>query len=377
MHHIYPAYLNYDVNSIDENGNSDVTKALLTILYDRYKVKYGSTDVNTLTKRISQYPIVPQEAIIRSKGNVFPVTELSERLNQLDNNPSEYDDVYVGELTMRGGEVQFTPTTDVPIRDYPIKTNNTKGALEIFTMPQKGSDGKIQRGRYILSLDPYYNDAANTTSLGSIFVLDLWTDTIVACYIGRPAFAEDLYELTRKLCLFYNGKVMYENNVKGPFSYFSKYNSTYLLAETPEYLREKQLIKVQGYGNTAYGVRATPPIINFGFTRIRDWLLKPVNKIEKDAEGNDIEVSVPNLYNIRCRELLKELMLWNPSGNYDAIMSLLQLMLYREEKMIQFQGNIRREESSSSGLENDEFFAKNYPGKISDRISLSSFISEH
>lgn len=366
----YGAYMNYDDSCMDEDGNSDVTKALLAILYDRYKVKYGSSDSSTLTKRISQYPIVPQEAIIRSQGNIFPVTELSERLNQLDNNPSEYDDVYVGELVMKGGEVQFTPTTDIPIRDYPIKTNNTKGALEIFTMPQKGSDGKIPRGRYILSLDPYYNDVANTTSLGSIFVLDLWTDSLVASYIGRPTFAEDLYELTRKLCLFYNGKVLYENNVKGPFSYFSKYSSTYLLAETPEYLRERNLIKVQGYGNSAYGVRATPPIINFGFMRIRDWLLKPVSRIEKDAEGNDIEVNVPNLYNIRCRELLKELILWNPDGNFDAIMSLLQLMLYREEKMIQFQGNIKREESSSSGLEDDTFFMKNYPGKLSERIKL-------
>lgn len=89
----YPAYINYDNTCIDENGNSDVTKALLALCYDRYKVKYGSTDTSTITKRISQYPIVPQEAIIRSKNNIFPVTELVERINQLDNNPGEYDDV--------------------------------------------------------------------------------------------------------------------------------------------------------------------------------------------------------------------------------------------------------------------------------------------
>lgn len=367
----YGAYMNYDDSCMDENGNSDVTKALLALCYDRYKVKYGSTDINTVTKRISQYPIVPQEAIIRSQGNMFPVTELNERLNQLDNNPSEYDDVYIGELTMKGGEVKFTPTADIPIREYPLKDNNTKGALEIFEMPQKNAEGKVPQGRYILSLDPYYNDTANTTSLGSVFVMDLWTDRIVADYIGRPAFAEDLYELVRKMCLFYNGKVMYENNVKGPFSYFSKYNCIYLLAETPEYLIDKQLIGVRGYGNTAYGVRATTPIINYGFRIIRDWLLKPVNRIEKDEAGNDMEVTVPNLYNIRCRELLKELILWNPNGNYDAIMSLVQLMLYREEKMILFQGNVRRDDTGSSGLEDDEFFTKNYRGKPSERVKIS------
>ena len=81
---------------------------------------------------------------------------------------------------------------------------------------------------------------------------------------------------------------------------------------------DKQLITSKGYGNTAYGIRATTPIINYGFTLIRDWLLKPVPKIEKDEEGNDIEVSVPNLYFIKNRALLKELILWNPNGNYDT-----------------------------------------------------------
>lgn len=366
----YPAYLNYDDSCMDENGNSDVTKALLALLYDRYKVKYGSTDINTITKRISQYPITPQEAIIRSQGNIFPVTELNERLNQIDNNPSEYDGVYIGDLAFdsKTGEVKFKPSVDLPIRDYPMKDNNVKGALEIFEMPQHNSEGKVPQGRYILSLDPYYNDVANTTSLGSVFVLDLWTDRIVADYIGRPQFADDLYEMVRKLCLFYNGKVLYENNVKGPFSYFSKCNCTYLLAETPEYLIDKQLISTRGFGNTAYGVRATTPIINYGFGLIRDWLLKPVPKIEKDNEGEEVEVEMPNLYNLRCRELIKELILWNPNGNYDAIMSLVQLMLYREEKMVLFQGNIQKGEKSPSGLAADDYWSKNYPGKPSGRV---------
>ena len=364
----YPAYMNYDNTCIDKDGNSDVTKALLMLLYDRYKVKYGSTDINTITKRISQYPITPQEAIVRSQGNVFPVTELNERLNQIDNNPSEYDSTYIGDLVFKGDKVEFTPTTEIPIRDYPLKDNKNSGALEIYEMPQKNSDGKIPQGRYLASEDPYDNDTSNTMSLGSILILDLWTDRIVAEYTGRKKFADDLYELARKLCIFYNARLMYEQNIKGNFAYFSKCNSTYLLAETPDYLLDKQLITSKGYGNTAYGIRATTPIINYGFTLIRDWLLKPVPKIEKDEEGNDIEVSVPNLYFIKNRALLKELILWNPNGNYDRIMSLVQLMLYREEKMILFQGDVTKQESTSSGMENDDYWSKNYPGKISDRV---------
>ena len=81
----FPGYINM-ANCYDENGNSDVTRALLNILIDRYTVKYNSSDVNAVTKRIAEIPITPQEAIVRTTGNYFPVTELNARLNQIDNN---------------------------------------------------------------------------------------------------------------------------------------------------------------------------------------------------------------------------------------------------------------------------------------------------
>nr|DAG91836.1 MAG TPA: Terminase large subunit [Crassvirales sp.] len=367
----YGAYMNYDDSCIDKDGNSDVTKALLNLCNDRYKVKYGSTDINTITKRISQYPITPQEAIIRSTGNMFPVTELTERLNQIDNNPSEYDDTYVGEFVINPqGEIEFKPSVDKPIREFPLKDNKVKGALEIYEMPQRDGTGKIPNGRYITAVDPYDSDQSETMSLGSFFVLDLWTDRIVAEYTGRPQFADDFYEITRRGTMFYDAKCMYENNLRGLFAYYSKCNSVYLLAETPQYLRDRQLIGSTGFGNSAYGIRATPPIINYGFRLIRDWLMKSSTKIEKNDKGEDVEVTVPNLYNIRNRALLKELMLWNPVKNFDRVMSLVQLMLYREEKMILYQGNIQRGEERKDGMENDDYFTKNYPGKMSERINL-------
>jgi hypothetical protein len=38
---------------------------------------------------------------------MFPVVPLTERLNQLDNNPSIYDDVICGNLVWRSGEPQL------------------------------------------------------------------------------------------------------------------------------------------------------------------------------------------------------------------------------------------------------------------------------
>lgn len=350
--YFFPGYLNRK-GCYNKDGVSDVTKALLEILKSRYLVKYNSTDLKAITKAISEVPITPQEAILRANGNIFPVTALNERLNQIDNNPNEYNDVYVGTLIQdKGGVVEFKSTTDLPIRDFPLKDNKAEGALEIFEMPQKVRDN-IPDARYIVSLDNYENDVSNTMSLGSMFVLDLWTDRIVAEYTGRPMFSDDLNELCRKLCLFYNAKCLYENNKKNTFAYFSKMNCLHLLADTPEYLKQKQLIKTIGYGNTSKGVAATVPIKNFGFTLIRDWLLKPVTIII-----NDNEITVPNLHFIRNRALLKELILFNPDINVDRIMSLVQLMLYREEKMILYQGNPQKNKdvTSKDYLGNDPFF---------------------
>ena len=360
----YPAYLNR-ANCMDENGNSNVTKALLEICQDRYTVKYNSSDINAITKRISQYPITPQEAIIRAHSTIFPVTELNERLNQIDNNPNFYNDTYVGNLVFNGdGEVEFVISNDKPIRDFPTKDNKIAGAIEIFALPEKDSNGKIPNERYIAGADPYDDDASNTMSLGSFFVLDTWTDTLVMEYTGRPPFANDYFEICRKGCLFYNAKLMYENNKKGLFSYFSMMNSSYLLANTPEYLKDKQLIKDIGYGNKACGINATTNIKGFGFQKIRDWLLTPYIKIEKDQEGHEIEVSQANLYRIKNRALLKELILWNPNINVDRIMAMVQLILYREEKMVLYGGNMSSSgQDSGSELADDPFFTQNYDAR--------------
>lgn len=364
--YFFPGYLNRK-ECYDKNGNSDVVKALLEILMNRYTVKYNSSDINAIAKTISEIPITPQEAIIKTKGNIFPVSIINERINEIDNNPHFYDDVYVGKLVMNSkGIVEFNPTNDLPIREFPTKNNKIEGAIEIYEMPIKNSDDKVPVDRYIASLDNYENDESNTMSLGSIFVLDLWTDRIVAEYTGRPMFIDDLNEIARLFTFFYNCKLLYENNKKNTFAYFSKMNCLYKLEETPEYLRQRQMIKNVGYGNTAYGVSATPAIKNHGFTLIRDWLLKPVVILSPIGENNqEIETTVPNIHFIKNRALLKELSLFNDNINVDRIMSLVQLMIFREQKMILYKGNIdgsNRESIDKNYAGNDDFFNRNYNG---------------
>jgi len=77
-------------------------------------------------------------------------------------------------------------------------------------LPQKDSSGNVFPERYIIGHDPVDDDVSNTASLTSTFVLDLLTDRIVAEYTGRQEYADDNFEIVRRLCMFYNAKCMYE-----------------------------------------------------------------------------------------------------------------------------------------------------------------------
>lgn len=362
----FPGYVNRK-GCYNENGVSDVVQALIEILQNRYRVKYNSSDPNTVIKTIAEVPITPAEAIVKTSVNMFPVTGLTERLGQLDSNPREYDDVYTGSLILKDGEVQFSPSSETPIREFPHKDNKMEGSIELFQLPVIDKETKKPyNSRYIVGCDPYDDDESNTMSLGSVFVLDLWTDKIVAEYTGRPLFAEDFYEICRKLCLFYNARMNYENNKKGLFGHFSKMNSTYLLTEQLEFLKDKDMVK-EGYGNKARGTNATAPVNAFARNLLRAWLLKPVPVIQT-VDGEEQEVLVPNLYTLRNRALIKELIMYNSEGNFDRISAMGMLMLLREDRMILYKGEVNKEkeEKARSGyLGNDSFFERNYNAAMS------------
>lgn len=358
----FPGYVNRK-GCYNENGVSDVIKALIEILMNRYRVKYNSTDPNTIIKTIAEVPITPAEAIVKTGINMFPVADLTERIGQLDANPTEYDDVYVGDLVFnKDGQVEYKPTSATPIRDFPHKDNKIEGAIEIYQLPEiDRNTGKPYNDRYILGADPYDDDESNTMSLGSIFVLDLWTDRIVAEYTGRPSFADDYYEICRKLCLFYNGRLNYEYNKKGLFSHFSTRNSLYLLTDVLDFLKEKQMMK-DGYGNKSKGTNASPAINAYARSRLRSWLLAPV-PIMQTIDGEEKEVMVPRLFTVRNRALLKELINYNSEGNFDRISAMGMLMLLREDKMIRYQGDVskeKQERANNSYDGNDPFFKRNY-----------------
>jgi hypothetical protein len=142
-------------------------------------------------------------------------------------------------------------------------------------------------------------------------------------------------------------------------------NSLKYLAQTPEYLRDREYIKYSAFGSNAFGVNASKPINDYANNLIREWLIKPTVIDIKDDEGNIAPAEVPQLYTLKSRALLDELINFTPEVNVDRIRAMGMLMIYREEKMILYGGDPRAgEEVTPDYLGNDEFFTQNYDNKF-------------
>lgn len=358
----FPSYINRK-GCYNEDGISDVTKAIFAICWERYIAKYENPDPMALTRTKAENPITLQDAIMKRDGTKFPVAQISERIQEIDLNPNFYDKILSGKLIQRSnGEVEFEPTGDKPIHKFPTKDNKVAGAVEIKELPKKNREGRVYAGRYIGSLDPIDDDNANTMSLVSCFILDLWTDEIVAEWTGRLNSAEDCYEVVRLLAKFYNAKIMYEQNKKGIYSYMKMMNSLYLLAETPQFIKDKEDSKIEKIGNKMYGINATNPINNYGRDRLKDFMLKP-KEVTRVIDGQEQVVTIPNVMTWWNRALLEEARGWNPDGNFDRISAMGMLMLYREEVLVLNHGEVDKTEKTQDIKSHDPFFERNYHPK--------------
>ncbi len=192
-------------------------------------------------------------------------------------------------------------------------------------------------------------------------------------YVGKKKCKCITVEDPSELYLIGDYVVTHNCNKKGLYAYFAKLNCTHLLADTPEYLRDKQIIKYSSFGSNAKGVNASAAINNYANGLIRDWLLKPVTMIVE--ENNEVkELTVQNLFNIKNRALIEELIAFNPEVNVDRIRALGMVMLYREEQLIAYNGDFSsaKDQNPNDYLGNDDFFTS-YDKKIS-KFSLNNII---
>ncbi len=370
----FGTYLNFR-GKMDKDGNSDVIGAIIEINKKRTTIKTGSSDPNAIVQAKAEEPITPQEAIMRTEGTAFPVADLRDYLEDIMPEMQSFTDSHwVGDLTYdESGYVKWNNKNDIiPIREFPYKVRggrDSTGAIEIFEMPNKDRDGNVFSNRYVCGIDPIDNDYTIGGSLASIIVFDLWTDKIVAEYTGRPQLADEFYETCLRLTTFYNAQANYENNLKGLFSYFNNNNALHLLADSPDILRDMEIVKANLFGNRSKGTRTTKEVIKLGKTLQRQWMLSPYTEERYDEETRqNKEYTIPNLRRIRSIGYIKECIAWNPDINTDRVSAMDMVMIIREDRAKFTEAfEDSRVENTDTYFHDDEFLDLNWKNAM-DKI---------
>ncbi len=361
------AYMNRE-DCTAEGGEPDILQALIQIIAERLEIIKASNDPSAITQKKAEHPLTPDEAIMRTGGSMFPVADISEYLIQIKADEARFlSSHYVGKLVYdTDNSVKWLPDPEkYPIRSIDTTSRDRAGAIEIFEMPRSDSTGRVQAGRYIAGIDPIDQDEGQ--SLFCITVMDVITDRIVAQYIGRHPKAEQCYEEALKLLIFYKAQANYENNLKGLYAYFKNKNVLHYLADTPEILKEMDMIRPSA--NQSKGTRATAPINAWGRQLQVSWMLSEHSQIDKGPD-EDPEI-VLNLHKIRSIRYLEECQVWNPDGNYDTVSAMGMLFIMREEKLRQIHSIKEDEIETKSSWADSSFFSgkkKNNRAQLAEKM---------
>lgn len=351
-----PAYSNLesfddDGNQVymDRDGNSYKEKAIENLIDQRNKVKDGGASQQSIDRFISERPIRPAEAVLELGKNIFPRKLLMDQLTRIKTNKKLQSMKHIVDLEWDGnGQVKATEKPSGDITNYHLKKGDKPhGSVVIWEYPVK--DPPL--GLYIGGCDPYDHDGSFTNSLGSTFIFkrvragEAWTDVIVAEYSGRPDTAEEYYENVRKLLTFYNARLLFENERKGIYPYFTNKHCDYLLADQPDKIISEVFkdSKVQ----RRKGCHMTKQIRAYGEGLILEWLL------------DEFEEGHPNVERVYSEPLIEELIENDGVRNVDRVIALCMVMIYREE-LYQLKVSSAKEQNKQVELFEMPLFSKQW-----------------
>ena len=366
-----PMYLNmegYDKDGnykfMDKDGNSLKEKAIENLIEQRNQVKDGGATQQSIDRFISERPIKPQEACLELGKNIFPRKLLMDQLTRIRTNTKLKNMKHIVDLAWDGnGMVKATEKKSGDITTYHLKKDDKpEGSVVIWEYPI--NDPPF--GLYIAGCDPYDHDESFTNSLGSTFIFkrvragEAWNDVIVAEYSGRPDTAEEYYENVRKLLVFYNARLLFENERKGIYPYFTNKHCDYLLADQPDKIITEVFkdSKVQ----RRKGCHMTKQIRAYGEGLILEWLM------------DEYEPGHPNIERIYSEPLLEELIENDGVKNVDRLIALCMVMIYREE-LYQVKVAAAKEQNKQVELFEIPLFSQRYwdAEESQDDIPLFSF----
>lgn len=322
---------------------------------DRFMDKWGNMDYRTakewcddqrdlarkqgalyLDKFIAEYPYTPDEALMRSSGNPFPVAELRKQHTKITTHPDHKGLVKHGSIYLVEGTPQFELNSKAkPLLFYPHnQAEPMEGCFSILESPISTEQG-IPANIYYVIVDPYaYDDVEDHTSLGAAYVYKRSSihsvdgDMLVAWYVGRPSkvsiFQRNVFYLAR----YYNAKVQSELRGGGKSLLdFAKENNLlqYCDYRPAIFTTDKEELRLT---QRPYFINVDPDLDKVAIEDLADWLMK-----ERAAkiEGEETRY-ILNLEMIYDPALLEELIKYNPkSGNFDRLSAVRLLMLVRRE----------------------------------------------
>ena len=334
---------------MDKDGNSIKELAIQNLIDQRNKIKDGGASQQSIDRFISERPMKPAEAVLELGKNIFPRKLLMDQLTRIRTNKKLQSMKHIVDLEWDGnGLVKAIEKKSGDITNYPLKKGDKPhGSVVIWEYPVK--DPPL--GLYIGGCDPYDHDDSFTNSLGSTFIFkrvragEAWTDVIVAEYSGRPDTAEEYYENVRKLLTFYNARLLFENERKGIYPYFTNKHCDYLLADQPDKIISEVFkdSKVQ----RRKGCHMTKQIRAYGEGLILEWLL------------DEYEQGHPNVERVYSEPLIEELIENDGVRNVDRVIALCMVMIYREE-LYQIKVSSAKEQNKQVELFEMPLFSKQW-----------------
>ena len=367
----HPSWLNMEgknkdgIPFMDKYGNTNKELAIEELINQRNIVKDGGASQVSIDRFISERPLKPQEAVLELGKNIFPRKLLMDQLTKIRTNTKIKNMKHIVDLSWDGnGGVQATEKKSGDITTYHLKKDDKpNGSVVIWEYPIPDPPF----GLYIGGCDPYDHDESFTNSLGSTFIFkrvragEAWNDVIVAEYTGRPDTAEEYYENVRKLLIFYNARLLFENERKGIYPYFTNKHCDYLLADQPDKIISEVFkdSKVQ----RRKGCHMTKAIRAYGEGLILEWLME------------EYEPGHPNIERVYSEPLIEELIENDGIKNVDRVIALCMTMIYREElfqvKVAAAKDKNKQVELFELPLFSQQWFASK--DNVNDDIPLFSF----
>jgi hypothetical protein len=402
MGFFFPQTLNLEGGGMDEQGNSDMTKALKIHYENMYIVKSNSRPEDS-AKWVAERPLRPSDVINTISSNSF--SKVAHLVNdQIDYLQSEelYSNHKDGEYRITSnGEVKFLTNEELKEKgesyhpfiyegnDFLGENFDLTGCIREYEPPIMidGDDEDVDKsgvvtkkkvvpeGIYWICHDPYAvdknkEDITKKDSLGVAYVYMVTNKydksamgRIVASYIGRPPKTSDYNSQLYLLAKRYNciRSLAFENDRGEVQAYFASKNALKYLAYEPLMNSFKgSLGKATGrvYG---FSMAKHPDRKREGVRMLLDFVQTEIASLDSTFVNNRDKLVVTRIRLIPCVRLLREFLKFNYEGNFDCISALLILMYYLRE-LEDIETNLEepyKEDNLTAAIFNSDFFKNN------------------